>query len=177
MRPEKCAGWLSVGTAQHNLMKTYGMPPNENVLFMPIWLWTQILDECMERVYAEAQQQWKEEAEAQRQAAEQREADRVAKLEAERAAAAADQQRREAATKAKVCSHLLRGLLGMTATGHSGFHLLLSNLSVCHSVCCCDEASVCRIFHGMQVGKVQYNTVHMDCWWFDKHVLCWMKRL
>lgn len=67
---------------------------------------TQILDDCMERVYAEAQQQWKEEAERsrqaaerERQAAEQRRAAKAAQAEADRAAAAAaaDKQRREAA--------------------------------------------------------------------------------
>ena len=65
----------------------------------------QILDDCMERVYAEAQQQWQAEAERSRQAAErerraaeQRRAAKAAKAEANRAAAAAaEKQCREAA--------------------------------------------------------------------------------
>ncbi|KAK9843156.1 hypothetical protein WJX74_007787 [Apatococcus lobatus] len=55
-----------------------------------------VLDDCMERVYAEAQQQWKEEAEQSKQAAEQerqandrRRAAKKAKAEANKAAAAA----------------------------------------------------------------------------------------
>ena len=66
----------------------------------------QILDDCMERVYAEAQQRWSEEAERRKQAAEtERQAERKrraaekARAEAARCAAAAEQERQEAAIR------------------------------------------------------------------------------